>query len=258
MTGTFAASVQFEGLTKRFGEKTAVDAISFDIPAGSMFGILGPNGAGKSTLIRMATGLLRPDAGKVRIEGIAVWEDPVTAKARIGVVPDDPTLFDRLSGRELIEFNGLLRRMDPPTIAHRRDELLRLVDLEDDADTLVADYSTGMRRKIAICCALLHNPRVIFLDEPFSGLDPVATETMERVLHRHTGSGGTVVFSSHVLDQVERVCDRLVIIDRGRVLLHGTMGEVTNGRRLQDVFVELVGGIITAQGDLEWLGSSSA
>ena len=172
MTGTFAASVQFEGLTKRFGEKTAVDAISFDIPAGSMFGILGPNGAGKSTLIRMATGLLRPDAGKVRIEGIAVWEDPVAAKSRIGVVPDDPTLFDRLSGRELIEFNGLLRRMDPTTIAHRRDELLKLVDLEDDADTLVADYSTGMRRKIAICCALLHNPRVIFLDEPFSRARP--------------------------------------------------------------------------------------
>ncbi len=257
MTGTLPASVQFEGLTKRFGEKTAVDVISFEIPAGSMFGILGPNGAGKSTLIRMATGLLRPDAGSVRIEGISVWEDPIAAKSRIGVVPDDPTLFDRLSGRELIEFNGLLRRMDPATISHRRDELLKMVDLEEDADTLVADYSTGMRRKIAICCALLHNPRVIFLDEPFSGLDPVATETMERVLHRHTASGGTVVFSSHVLDQVERVCDRLVVIDRGRVLVHGTMDEVIDGRRLQDVFVELMGGIITAEGDLEWLGSSS-
>ena len=125
MTGTLPASVQFEGLTKKFGEKTAVDAISFDIPAGSMFGILGPNGAGKSTLIRMATGLLRPDAGSVRIEEISVWEDPITAKSRIGVVPDDPTLFDRLSGRELIEFNGLLRRMDPATISHRRDELLK-------------------------------------------------------------------------------------------------------------------------------------
>ena len=158
MTGTLAASVRFEGLTKRFGEKTAVDDLSFEIPAGSMFGILGPNGAGKSTLIRMATGLLRPDIGKVRIEGIAVWEDPVAAKSRIGVVPDDPTLFDRLSGRELIEFNGLLRRMDPSTISHRRDELLKLVDLEDDADTLVADYSTGMRRKIAICsrCSTTH------------------------------------------------------------------------------------------------------
>ncbi len=251
-----APAVSIVGLTKRFGPKVALDAISFDIPPGSFFGICGPNGAGKTTLLRVVTGLLRPDAGTVEVAGQDVWTNPAAAKEFFGVVPDDPSMFPRLTGRELIDFNGLLRRMDPSVVTERRDTLLRLLDLADDADTLVADYSLGMTKKVAIAAALLHNPRVLFLDEPFAGLDPVARQTLERILARHTASGGTVVFSDHAMDVVERLCDHLIIVDRGRVALSGQVRDVTDGRRLQDVFVDLVGAPVDSTGDMTWLGSS--
>lgn len=252
-----APAVSIAGLTKRFGAKVALDAITFDIPSGSFFGICGPNGAGKTTLLRMVTGLLRPDAGSVEVVGRDVWADPAAAKELIGVVPDDPSMFPRLTGRELIDFNGLFRRLDHDVLVERRETLLRLLDLVDDADTLVADYSLGMTKKVAIAAALLHNPRVLFLDEPFAGLDPVARQTLERILARHTSTGGTVVFSDHAMDVVERLCDHLIIIDRGRVALSGKVQDITEGRRLQDVFVDLVGAPVDATGDMTWLGSSS-
>lgn len=250
------SAVTFRGLTKRFGPKTAVDDVNLEIPGGSFFGICGPNGAGKTTLLRMATGLLQPDAGVVEIGGKNVWTDPAAAKRRFGVVPDDPRMFDRLSGRELIEFNGLLRGMEAEVIAERTEVLLRLLDLVDDADTLVADYSLGMTKKAAIACALLHDPRVLFLDEPFAGIDPVARQVLERILQRHIEAGGTVVFSDHAMDVVERLCDRLMVIANGSVLVSGETEQITDGRRLQDVFVELVGSPIDATGDLTWFGTS--
>jgi ABC-2 type transport system ATP-binding protein len=250
-------AVSFRGLGKSFGQKVAVDSVSLDIPAGSFFGIVGPNGAGKTTLLRMATGLLRPDVGSVEVAGADVWVDPVEAKRRFGVVPDNPRMFDRLTGRELIEFTGELRGMDPLAITQRRDSLLRLLDLEDAGDVMVADYSLGMRKKAAIAVALLHDPRVVFLDEPFAGIDPVARQVLEQILRRHTATGGTVVFSDHAMDVVERLCDRIMIIDHGRVIGAGATGDITGGRRLQDVFVEMVGARVTDEGDLEWLGSSS-
>jgi ABC-2 type transport system ATP-binding protein len=250
-------AVRFAGLSKRFGSKVAVDAVSAEIPAGSFYGICGPNGAGKTTLLRMTCGLLRPDAGRVEIAGHDVWSDPAEAKRRLGMVPDSPAMFTRLTGQELVEFTGLLRGMDPKVVADRSANLLRLLDLEEVAQVLVADYSLGMTKKVAIACALLHNPRVVFLDEPFAGIDPVARQVLEQTLSRFTAAGGTVVFSDHTMDVVERLCDRLLIIDEGRVLVEGATSVITAGRRLQDVFVELVGGGETEGVDLTWLGSSS-
>ena len=250
------AAVSYQRLTKRYGQKTAVDEISLQIPTGSFFGICGPNGAGKTTLLRMTCGLLRPDAGVVEVAGHDVWSDPVGAKTRLGMVPDNPSMFTRLGGRELIEFNGLLRGMAPAVIAERTTSLLRLLDLEDAADTLIADYSLGMTKKVAIACALLHSPRVVFLDEPFAGIDPVARQVLETTLRRYTEAGGTVVFSDHTMDVVQRLCDRIVIIDDGRVLAEGPTAEISGGRRLQDVFVEMVGGSGTREVELGWLGSS--
>lgn len=251
------AAVFYQRLTKRFGQKVAVDEVSAVIPAGSFFGICGPNGAGKTTLLRMTCGLLRPDGGTVAVAGHDVWTDPVGAKARLGMVPDSPVMFTRLTGRELIEFNGLLRGMEPEVVASRRDNLLRLLDLEEAADGLVADFSLGMAKKVAIACALLHNPRVLFLDEPFAGIDPVARQVLEQTLRRFTVAGGTVVFSDHTMDVVERLCDRLLIIAEGKVIVTGTTSDITQGRRLQEVFVELVGGSDTEGVDISWLGTSS-
>ncbi len=249
-------ALQINELAKVFGGLAAVDGVSLNVAAGERRVLIGPNGAGKTTLLRMTTGLLRPDAGTVSIAGRDVWEDPATAKTRFGVVPDNPSMFERLTGRELIEFNGMMRSMDLEVIAQRRESLLRLLDLTEAGDTIVADYSLGMTKKIAIACALLHNPSVLFLDEPFAGVDPVARQTLEQILRRHISGGGTVAFSDHAMDVVERLCDRIMVIDHGRVLAIGSTAEITGGRRLQDVFVEMVGAQITEEGDLEWLGSS--
>lgn len=250
-------AVSFQGLTKRFGTKVAVDSVSAEIATSSFFGICGPNGAGKTTLLRMTCGLLRPDAGTVEVAGHDVWSDPAAAKTRLGMVPDNPAMFTRLTGRELIEFNGLLRGMDPSLVRERASNLLELLDLTDDANTLVADYSYGMSKKAAIACALLHNPRVLFLDEPFAGIDPVARQVLESTLRSYTASGGTVVFSDHTMDLVERLCDSLLVIANGRVVVTGPTAEITGGRRLQDVFVELVRGEDAEEVDISWLGPSS-
>jgi ABC-2 type transport system ATP-binding protein len=203
------------------------------------------------------TGLLRPEAGRAEVDGVDVWADPVAVKTRLGLVPDNPRLFDRLSARELLSFTGLLRGMDPAVIERRATELLAILDLEADADTLVADFSLGMTKRIGIATALLHAPRVLFLDEPFGALDPVNAAVVESILHRFRAGGGTVVFSSHVMDVVERLCDRVAVIADGRVVAGGTTAEVAAGRRLQDVFVELVGARDLTEDHLGWLGSSS-
>jgi ABC-2 type transport system ATP-binding protein len=251
-------AVVLHGLTKRFAAKVAVAGLSLDVPAGSFFGLVGPNGAGKTTTLRMATGLLRPDAGQVWVEAIDVWADPVAAKTRIGVLPEDLRLFERLTGAELLTYHGLLRNMSPNDISARADELIHVLGLTDAAATLVVDYSHGMRKKIALAAALLHNPHVLFLDEPFEAIDPVSARTIKNVLERYTGSGATVVFSSHVMELVESLCDRVAVVAGGVVVATGTVEEVRGGQSLEDAFVGLVGAGPAAAGGLGWLGSSSA
>ncbi|PKQ21531.1 MAG: ABC transporter ATP-binding protein [Actinobacteria bacterium HGW-Actinobacteria-5] len=250
-------ALEARGLVKTFGDLRAVDGVDLSIPRGTFYGIAGPNGAGKSTTLRMLTGLLRPDAGNAVIDGVEVWPDPLAAKARVGFVPDNPVLFDRLTAPEMLEYAGMLRRMDPAVVANRARELLRVLDLAEEGEKLIADFSLGMIKRIGLAVALLHSPRVLILDEPFGALDPVNTQVMEDVLQLYRHGGGTVVFASHVMDVVQRLCDRLVVIGSGRVLAEGTVAEVAGGRNLQDAFVELVGGRDLEEGELSWLSSSS-
>ena len=252
-----APAVEARGLVRRFGDVAAVAGIDLDVPAGSFFGLVGPNGAGKTTLLSMLTGLVRPDAGTALVAGADVWADPAAAKARMGVVQDTPALFDRLTGSELLAFNGALRGMDRAVVRERADELLGLLDLTDDADRLVVDYSLGMTKKLALAAALLHAPSVVFLDEPFGAIDPISTKTVEELLARFVGRGGTIVFSSHVMDVVERLCDRVAVIAHGRIVAAGPLDEVADGGDLREAFFRLVGAPGPDVGDLGWLGSSS-
>jgi ABC-2 type transport system ATP-binding protein len=257
----FAAPVQgaldIIGLCKRFDQKIAVNNLSLSIPKGSFFGLVGPNGAGKTTTLRMATGLLRPDAGQARIDGVDVWPDPAAVKSRMGLVPDGLLLFERLSGREMLLYAGLLRGMPEAEVTARAEELLSVLGLSEDADKLIVDYSHGMRKKTALACALLHRPPVLVLDEPFEGIDPVSAVNMRTVLERYTGSGGTVIMSSHIMDLVERMCDHVAVITDGQIVANGPIDALRNGGRLEDAFIHLVGGSTIADDSLSWLGQQS-
>ena len=246
------------GLRKAFGAKEAVAGIDLEIAAGSLAGLVGPNGAGKTTSLSMMTGLLRPDSGQILINGADVWADPPAAKAIIGVVTAEAKLFERLSGEELLEYAGRLRGMPASDARSRTGQLLDVLDLTEDAKRLVADYSTGMRKKVALGCALIHNPSVLFLDEPLEGVDPVSADVIRRLLTRFAASGSTVLFSSHVMELVEQVCDHVSIIDKGRIVVSGTTAEVRGGKTLQQAFIDLVGTRATDEEVLSWLGSSSS
>jgi ABC-2 type transport system ATP-binding protein len=255
--GRVGPAIVVRGLHKSFGQKEAVAGIDLEIAAGSLAGLVGPNGAGKTTSLSMMTGLLRPDSGQIVIRGRDVWADPAAAKAIIGVVPAEVRLFERLSGGEMLEYAGRLRGLPAEQARSRAAELLSLLDLAAEAKRLVADYSTGMRKKIALGCALIHNPPVLFLDEPLEGVDPVSADVIRRLLTRYAASGSTVLFSSHVMELVEQVCDHVSIIDQGRIVASGTTGQVRGDKTLQQAFIDLVG---TRQGEegLSWLGSSSS
>jgi ABC-2 type transport system ATP-binding protein len=246
------AALSIRGLYKRFGEKVAVDGIDLEVPAGSFFGLVGPNGAGKTTTLSMATGLLRPDAGSLTILGVDVWSNPTAAKALVGVLSDGIALFDRLSGEQLITYHGLLNGMDRETVARRTRDLLELLDMTESAGKLVVDYSAGMTKKIALATALVHAPRLLVLDEPFESVDPVSAANIRDILQGYVANGGTVIVSSHAMDLVQRMCDHVAIIARGRVLTAGTVDEVRQGQELEDVFVDLVGGRHHSRGP-SWL-----
>jgi len=251
-------AIEVRGLRKSFGPKEAVAGIDLEIAAGSLAGLVGPNGAGKTTSLSMMTGLLRPDAGQVLISGLDVWADPVAVKAVIGVVPAEARLFERLSGEEMLEYAGRLRGLPVAEARSRAAQLLDVLDLAADAKRLVADYSTGMRKKAALGCALIHNPPVLFLDEPLEGVDPVSADVIRRLLTRLAGSGSTVLFSSHVMELVEQVCDHVSIIDKGKIVATGTTQQVRGGKTLQQAFIDLVGPRATDEEGLSWLGSSSS
>jgi ABC-2 type transport system ATP-binding protein len=252
-----AVAISIRNLSKRFGSKQAVVEVSLDIPHSCFFGLVGPNGAGKTTTLRAATGLLRPDTGCVIVDGVDVWRQPVEAKRRIGVLPEELRLFERLTGSELLLYNGLLRNMNVDVVADRSRQLLDLLDLGDASHMLVVDYSHGMRKKIALAAALLHSPRVLFLDEPFEAIDPVSARTIRLVLERYTRGGATVVFSSHVMELVERLCDRVAIMNAGHIVAEGTVDALRRDGSLEDAFVALVGARDAGTGDLSWLGTSS-
>ncbi|ACZ29974.1 ABC transporter related protein [Xylanimonas cellulosilytica DSM 15894] len=251
-----SAALSLRGLWKRFGEKIAVAGISLDVPAGSFYGLVGPNGAGKTTTLSMATGLLRPDFGSASVLGTDLWSDTVTAKRRLGVLPDGVRLFDRLTGAQLITYAGLLRGLDRDTVAERTEDLLRAMDLVADRDTFVVDYSAGMTKKVALASAMIHAPRVLVLDEPFEAVDPVSAANIRDILHAYVADGGTVVVSSHVMDLVQRMCSHVAIVGGGHVLAAGTVDEVRGEQTLEDRFVDLVGGRKEGEG-LAWLRSSS-
>jgi ABC-2 type transport system ATP-binding protein len=250
------AVLQVENVVKRFGANTAVDHISLEVRAGSFFGVVGPNGAGKTTTLSMVTGLLRPDEGTVRIHDIDVWADPKAAKRATGVLPDRLRLFDRLTGAQLLDYSGTLRGLDHRTVRERAADLAAAFGLEDALGRLVADYSAGMTKKIALACAMIHSPRLLVLDEPFESVDPVSAANLTEILERYVAGGGTVVLSSHGMDLIERVCDSAAIVVGGKVLAHGTLDEVRQGQTLEDRFVELAGGRKAAEG-MEWLHSFS-
>lgn len=243
-------------LHKRFGDKVAVDDLSLDVPAGSIVGLLGPNGAGKTTTLSMATGLLRPDAGTAFVLGADVWADPAAAKARMGVLPDGVRMFDRLTGAELLRYTGLLRGMPEADVTARSADLLQALGLQDAGNRLVVDYSAGMRKKIGLACALIHAPRLLILDEPFESVDPVSGDTIREILRGFVSAGGTVVLSSHVMELVESLCDRVAVIAEGRLLASGTLDEVRAGASLQQRFLDLVGSHALGSETLAWLRSS--
>jgi ABC-2 type transport system ATP-binding protein len=246
-------ALEFRGLVKQFDTKLAVAGVDLAVPVGSFYGLLGPNGAGKTTTLSMAVGLLRPTRGQAFVLGHDIWADPVGAKRLLGVLPESARMFDRLAGAELLAYSGLLRGMERGVIDQRSRELLDVFGLADAGRTLVVDYSAGMKKKIGLACALLHAPRVLVLDEPFEAVDPVSGALIRDILQRYVHGGGTVIFSSHVLELVERLCSHVAIMADGRIKEVGTLEEVRGGRDLEDVFVEVVGGRVATGQELSWL-----
>lgn len=239
------------GLTKKYGTLTAVHDLSLAVEPGEIFGFLGPNGAGKTTTIKMLTGLLVPTSGRAEICGIDVQRDPVRAKSLLGFVPDTPDVYEKLTARELLQFVADLRKMDGKTAVRRIQELLAMFELDERQDELLAGYSHGMKQKVCIAAALLDSPKVLFLDEPTVGLDPKSARIVKDVLREVASRGGTVFLSTHILEIAERMCDRIGIIQKGRVLAEGSMDDLRkrvgsergqDNSSLEDLFLKLTGG----------------
>ncbi len=218
-----------ESLTRRFGELVAVDCVHLTVDAGQFFGFLGPNGAGKSTTIRMLTGLLAPTAGRIRLLGLDLEKHAVEVKRQIGVVPEGLALFDRLTGGEYLNFVGRMYGLDRATAAQRTAELLDFMQLADRPKTLIADYSHGMQKKLALAAAVIHGPRILFLDEPFEGVDAIAAGTLKAMLLHMISRGATIFLTSHVMEIVERLCSHVAIIHKGRLVAQGSLEELRAG-----------------------------
>jgi len=249
-------AIESTNLRRAFGDLIAIDGIDLAVPRGSFYGFLGPNGAGKSTTIKCLTGLLRPTSGTFRILDADPLADPVGVKRKIGVVPEDLALFDRLSGAETLDFIGHVYGVAPAVARARADELLALMDLKAAAGDMVADYSHGMRKKIALAAALLPAPRLLFLDEPFEGIDAVASRQIKELLSQFVRGGGTIFLTSHILEIVERLCDHIGIIHRGRLVAQGPRDALQgsgSGRTLEETFLDLVGAERSSAPALEWL-----
>ncbi|WP_396642050.1 ABC transporter ATP-binding protein [Microbacterium sp.] len=255
-TESATPALALRGVVKEFGNTRAVDAIDLTIPAGSFFGLVGPNGAGKTTTLSMIAGLLRPDSGTIEVCGIDTATDPSRAKKLIGVLPDRLRTFDRLTGRQLLYYYGVLRGLSASVVQSRISDLARAFDLVDALGRVVSDYSAGMTKKVMLAGAMIHSPRVLVLDEPFESLDPASSQVILDILETYVDNGGTVVLSSHGMALVERVCTRVAVLVEGEVLAAGTVDEVRGEMTLEQRFVQLSGGVDDAEG-LEWLHTFS-
>jgi len=239
--------IETRELIKRYGDKVAVNNVSFDVYSGEVFGFLGPNGAGKTTTIKMIVGLLQPTSGMIKVAGYNVQTQSMLAKASCGYVPDTPNLYAKLTGRELLRFVSDLYSLDRSQIAHRIDELLRMFDLAAAADDTVDSYSHGMQQKTSLAAALMHDPKVLVLDEPTVGLDPKSARLIKDILRQLADRGAAVMLSTHILEIAERMCDRIGIINKGQLIAVGTMDELrtldkTGQTSLEDIFLALTGG----------------
>jgi ABC-2 type transport system ATP-binding protein len=268
-----------ENLTRRFGDLVAVQDVNLQVAPGQFFGFLGPNGAGKSTTIKMLTGLLAPSSGSIRIMGLDLVADPVEVKRNIGVVPEGMALFARLTGAEYLNFAGRMYGLDRHTAAQRATELLEFMQLTDQPKALITDYSHGMQKKLAMAAAVIHGPKILFLDEPFEGVDAIASGTLKTMLQRMIARGATIFLTSHVLEIVERLCSHVAIIHRGRLVAQGSLEELRAGVEaqaaaslhdpaasdlplpkpgekltLEEMFLRIVGGSREPERELSWLG----
>ncbi|MGB7438905.1 MAG: ABC transporter ATP-binding protein, partial [Candidatus Acidiferrum sp.] len=254
-------AIATEQLTRKFGALTAVDSVDLRVQAGQFFGFLGPNGAGKSTTIKMLTGLLAPTSGRMELLGLDFQANPIEVKRQIGVVPEGMGLFERLTGSEYLCFVGRMYGLDRVTTEKRSEELLEFMQLSDRLKTLVADYSHGMQKKLALAAAVIHGPRILFLDEPFEGVDALAAGALKALLGRMTERGATIFLTSHVLEIVERLCSHVGIIHKGRLVAQGSIEELRAGipgeagekKTLEQIFLSIVGQSGAEQARLEEL-----
>ena len=261
-----ANAVETSQLVKQFGNFVAVDHLNLHVNRGSFFGFLGPNGAGKSTTIKMLTGLLAPTSGTLHVLGLDISTQAMQVKRLIGVVPEDLNLFERLTGAEMLSFTGRMYGLGKQEIAQRSKELLDLMELQEEPRKLIVEYSHGMKKKLSLACALIHRPEILFLDEPFEGVDAIASRTLKDLLSRLTARGLTVFLTSHVLEIVERLCTDIAIIAQGKLLASGSLNELRKGIRLEgdgegpvsleEYFIHVVGGTRTGSEEevLQWLG----
>lgn len=240
-------------LRKLYGEKPAVDGLTLRVPQGCFYGFLGPNGAGKTTTIRMLMGLVPPTSGSIEMLGLPMPERDVEIKSRIGLVPDESLLFDHLTGLEFVEFVGRLYRLPRQVARERARELIALFELDAGPRKLIGEYSKGMRKRVAMAASLIHRPQLFLMDEPFEGVDAVGARLMKDILLDQVRRGATIFLTSHVLEVVERLCDRIAIIHEGRLVVEGSMAELRSGSEtLEDIFVRVVGAGRSGEA-LEWL-----
>jgi len=254
MTPETSPAIEIRGLRKVYGAKAAVDGLTLTVERGCFFGFLGPNGAGKTTTIRMLMGLAPPTEGRIRILGREMPEEALEIKARIGLVPDESLLFDHLTGLEFVEFVGRMYGLGRELSKRRAGELMELFELDTAGRKVIAEYSKGMRKRVAMAAALIHRPELFLLDEPFEGVDAVGARLMKDILLEQVRQGATIFLTSHVLEVVERLCDRVAIIHQGRLIVEGSMEELRAGEEtLEDLFVRVVGGPARAAEALDWL-----
>ena len=245
-------AISVRNLRKYYGLKAAVDGVDLEVPRGSFFGFLGPNGAGKSTTIRMLTGLIPADGGEIEILGYPLPAKELEIKRRIGLVPDESLLFDRLTGAEFLEFVGRMYGLDRSTAIQRARDLLDLFQLANDRK-IIAEYSKGMRKRVAMAASLIHHPELFLMDEPFEGVDAVGARLMKDILSDQVRRGATIFLTTHVLEVVERLCDRVAIINEGRIVKEGSLADLrAAGESLEDAFVRIVGADQELE-RLEWL-----
>jgi ABC-2 type transport system ATP-binding protein len=264
------SAVTTSNLTRRFGDFTAVQDVNLDVAPGQFFGFLGPNGAGKSTTIKMLTGLLAPTSGSIQILGLDAATNSIEVKRQIGVVPEGLALFGRLTAAEYLRFVGRMYGLDAATTAARTEELLEFMSLANETKKLITDFSHGMQKKLALAAAVIHGPRVLFLDEPFEGVDAIASGTLKTMLQGMIARGATIFLTSHVLEIVERLCTHIAIIDHGQLIANGSLEELRAGVQarnpdnttsqtltLEQIFLSIVGnepGAQQPEQELSWLG----